>query len=125
MDDETVLSFIRGQMESGRTVSSVCTGALICGAAGILRGRRATTHWTAFDLLRYFGAIPVDARVVLDGNLVSAAGVTAGIDGALRVAAMLRGDEVAQQIQLAMEYAPEPARVPTASRIAAKLRIGA
>jgi cyclohexyl-isocyanide hydratase len=108
MDDEVVLSFIHKQMGSGKYVFSVCTGALICGAAGILRGKRATTHWTAFDLLPFFGAIPVDSRVVEDGNLISSAGVTAGIDGALRVAALLRGDRIAQQIQLAMEYAPEP-----------------
>jgi cyclohexyl-isocyanide hydratase len=69
---------------------------------------RATTHWSAFHLLRYFGAVPVDERVVMDGNLVCAAGVTAGIDGALRVAAELRGDEAAQIIQLQMQYAPEP-----------------
>ena len=87
---------------------SVCTGALICGAAGLLKGRRATTHWSAFHLLRYFGAVPVDERVVMDGNLVCAAGVTAGIDGALRVAAELRGDEAAQIIHLQMQYAPEP-----------------
>jgi cyclohexyl-isocyanide hydratase len=108
MDDEPVLSLIRDQMTAGRLVFSVCTGALICGAAGILRGRRATTHWAAFDLLHYFGATPVDARVVVDGNLISAAGVTAGIDGALTLAALLRGDQVAQQIQLDIQYAPEP-----------------
>lgn len=108
MDDETVLAFLRKQMAPGRHIYSVCTGALLCGAAGILRGRRATTHWTALDLLPYFGAIPVESRVVVDGNLVSAAGVTAGIDGALTMAALLRGDETAQKIQLAMEYAPQP-----------------
>jgi cyclohexyl-isocyanide hydratase len=108
MDDETVLAFLRKQMAPGRHIYSVCTGALLCGAAGILRGRRATTHWTALDLLPYFGAIPVKSRVVVDGNLVSATGVTAGIDGALTMAALLRGDETAQKIQLAMEYAPQP-----------------
>jgi cyclohexyl-isocyanide hydratase len=91
-----------------RCVFSVCTGALICGAAGLLKGRRATTHWSAFHLLPYFGAIPVDERVVIDGKLVCTGGVTAGIDGALRVAAELRGDEAAQIIQLQMQYAPEP-----------------
>jgi cyclohexyl-isocyanide hydratase len=89
-------------------VFSVCTGALICGAAGLLQGRRATTHWASVHLLPQFGAIPVNERVVIDGNLVCAAGVTAGIDGALRVAAQLRGDAVAQTIQLYMAYAPEP-----------------
>jgi cyclohexyl-isocyanide hydratase len=89
-------------------VFSVCTGALLCGAAGLLKGRRATTHWASFHLLPFFGAIPVNERVVLDGNWVFAAGVTAGIDGALRLAAELRGDEVAQAIQLYMVYAPEP-----------------
>jgi len=108
MDDEAILSFIRTHAASGRILFSVCTGALVCGAAGVLLGKRATTHWTAFDLLPYFGATPVDARVVVDGNLVTAAGVTAGIDGALRVAALLRDDTVACEIQLAMEYAPEP-----------------
>jgi cyclohexyl-isocyanide hydratase len=89
-------------------VFSVCTGALLCGAAGLLRGRRATTHWTSFHLLPLFGATPVDERVVVDGDMVFAAGVTAGIDGALRVAAELRGDAAAQTIQLQIAYAPEP-----------------
>ena len=108
MDDEAVLSAVRAQMDAGRVIFSVCTGALICGAAGVLRGRKATTHWAVFDLLPYFGATPVDARVVVDGNLVSTAGVTAGIDGALTLSSLLRGDEVAQQIQLGIQYAPEP-----------------
>ncbi|MBV9386510.1 MAG: DJ-1/PfpI family protein [Chroococcidiopsidaceae cyanobacterium CP_BM_ER_R8_30] len=108
MEDETVLSFIREQSVHAKYVFSVCTGALVCGAAGLLKGVRATTHWSAFHLLEYFGAIPVDGRVVIDGKFVSAAGVTAGIDGALRVAALLRGDRVAQEIQLQIQYAPEP-----------------
>jgi len=108
MEDEETLAFIRRQAARATCVFSVCAGALLCGAAGILQGVRATTHWTAFHLLGYFGAIPVDARVVIDGKIVTAAGVTAGIDGALRVAAILRGDEVAQQIQLAIQYAPDP-----------------
>jgi cyclohexyl-isocyanide hydratase len=108
MEDEEVLSWIRKQAAGAKCVFSVCTGALICGAAGLLKGRRATTHWTAFELLPIFGAIPVNERVVMDGNMIFAAGVTAGIDGALRVAADLRGDEVAQSIQLYMQYAPEP-----------------
>jgi cyclohexyl-isocyanide hydratase len=108
MEDETVLSFIREQAVNAKYVFSVCTGALICGAAGLLKGVRATTHWSAFDLLEYFGAIPIDERVVIDGSFGSAASVTAGIDGALRVAALLRGDRVAQEIQLRIQYAPEP-----------------
>jgi len=108
MDDEAVLAFIRAQAGHARYVFSVCTGALICGAAGLLKGVRSTTHWAAFDLLKYFGAIPVDERVVVDGKHVSAAGVTAGIDGALRLAALLSGDRVAEQIQLVMQYAPQP-----------------
>jgi cyclohexyl-isocyanide hydratase len=108
MEDEEVLGWIRRQAAGARCVFSVCTGALICGAAGLLNGRRATTHWASFHLLPFFGAIPVNERVVIDGNFVFAGGVTAGIDGALRVAADLRGDEVAQSIQLYMQYAPEP-----------------
>ena len=79
-----------------------------CGAAGLLQGKRATTHWGAFSLLKYFGATPVNERVVVDGKLITAAGVTAGIDGALAVAARFRGDQVAQEIQLGIEYAPQP-----------------
>ncbi len=108
MDDALILDFIRAHASTGRRLFSVCTGALICGAAGILRGRRATTHRTAFHLLPCFGAVPVNDRVVIDGNLVTAAGVTAGIDGALTVAGLLCGDEIARQIQLALEYAPAP-----------------
>jgi cyclohexyl-isocyanide hydratase len=86
----------------------VCTGALICGAAGLLKGGRATTHWSAFHLLPLFGAIPVNERVVVDGAWVFAAGVTAGIDGALRLATELRGEGAAETIQLHKVYAPEP-----------------
>jgi cyclohexyl-isocyanide hydratase len=108
MEDEVVLEWVRRQAASATCVFSVCTGALICGAAGLLVGKRATSHWAAFHLLPHFGAIPVNERVVEDGNLLCAAGVTAGIDGALRLAARLRGDEVAQGIQLYMAYQPEP-----------------
>jgi cyclohexyl-isocyanide hydratase len=108
MDDEEVLAWIRQQASGACSIFSVCTGTLICGAAGLLKGRRATTHWASFHLLPYFGAIPVNERVVVDGAWVFAGGVTAGIDGALRLAAELRGDEAAQAIQLDMVYAPEP-----------------
>lgn len=108
MADTVVLPFIQKHVAAGGAIFSVCTGALLCGAAGILKGRRATTHWSAFDLLPCFGAVPVDERVVVDGRVITAAGITAGIDGALRVAALLRGDQVAQRIQLEIQYAPEP-----------------
>jgi cyclohexyl-isocyanide hydratase len=113
MDDEETLAWVRRQASGARFLFSVCTGALICGAAGLLQGRRATTHWSAFHLLPLFGAVPVNERVVLDrtgagGASVFAAGVTAGIDGALRLAAELRGEAAAQAIQLAIAYAPEP-----------------
>src|SRR5690606_35515429 len=100
MEDARLLSFIREHAERGKALFSVCTGALLCGAAGILRGRHATTHWSVRDLLPYFGAVVHKDRVVIDGNLVSAAGVTACIDGALHVAALLRGNAAAQAIQL-------------------------
>jgi cyclohexyl-isocyanide hydratase len=108
MEDQEVLTWLEHQASGARSVFSVCTGALLCGAAGLLRGRRATTHWASFHLLRFFGAIPVNQRVVVDGSWVFAAGVTAGIDGALRLAAELRGDDAARAIQLHMVYAPEP-----------------
>ena len=108
MADDEVLGWIRAQANGAQSVLSVCTGALLCGAAGLLRGRRATTHWASFHLLPLFRAIPVDRRVVVDDTWIFAAGVTAGIDGALRLAAELRGDDAARAIQLAIEYAPEP-----------------
>jgi cyclohexyl-isocyanide hydratase len=108
MDDAEVLNWIRQLASGACSIFSVCTGALICGAAGLIKGRRATTHWASLHLLPYFGAIPVNERVVMDGAWIFAAGVTAGIDGALRLAAELRGDEVAQAIQLHIAYAPEP-----------------
>jgi cyclohexyl-isocyanide hydratase len=108
MNDEEVLALIRNHFAAGRLVFSVCTGALLCGAAGILRGRQATTHWSAWNLLPYYGAVPVRSRVVVDGNLVTAAGVTAGLDAALVVASLLRGDAIAQEIQLSIQYAPNP-----------------
>jgi cyclohexyl-isocyanide hydratase len=108
MEDEEVLGWLRSQAEGAKKVLSVCTGALLCGAAGLIRGKRATTHWASFHLLPYFGAIPVDERVVVAGKWIFAAGVTAGIDGALRLAADVRGVPAAQRIQLDIAYAPEP-----------------
>ena len=106
--DAEVLAFLRAQASRARYVTSVCTGALVLGAAGLLRGRRATTHWAAHDFLAKFGAIPTHGRVVRDGNLFTAGGVTAGIDFGLTVVAELLGETQAQAIQLAQEYAPEP-----------------
>ncbi|ARN82536.1 DJ-1/PfpI family protein [Methylocystis bryophila] len=108
MEDEETLGWIRRQAEDATHVLSVCTGALILGAAGLLKGRRATTHWAVHHLLPYFGAVPADERVVVDGKVTTTAGVTAGLDGALRLAAALHGEEAARTIQLFMEYAPEP-----------------
>lgn len=108
MRDEAVLSFIRKQAAGARFVFSVCTGALVCGAAGLLQGKRATTHWTAMEVLPYFGAIPSDERVVVDGKLISAGGVTSGIDGSLVIVSLLRGESVAQELQLYMAYDPHP-----------------
>jgi len=108
MEDAEVLDWIRQQAAGACSIFSVCTGALLCGAAGLLRGRRATTHWASFHLLPFFGAIPVNERVVLDGSYIFAAGVTAGIDGALRLAGELRGADAAKAIQIYMVYAPEP-----------------
>jgi cyclohexyl-isocyanide hydratase len=113
MRDAAVLGWIRDQVAGAGHVLSVCTGALVLGAAGLLVGRRATTYWNAVHLLPFFGAEPVDARVVIDRDAddrtwVFAAGVTAGIDGALQLAAALRGEEAARTIQLGMQYAPEP-----------------
>ena len=108
MHDEKVLSFIRNQAAGARFVFSVCTGALLCGAAGLLQGKRATTHWTAMEVLPYFGATPCDERVVVDGKLITAGGVTSGIDGSLIVVSLLRGETVAQELQLYMAYDPHP-----------------
>lgn len=108
MHDEEVLELIRKHVQRERLLFSVCTGALLCGAAGVLDGRQVTTHWSARHLMRYYGAVLVDARVVVDGSLISAAGVTAGLDAALALVSLLRGDAAAQEIQLAIEYAPNP-----------------
>jgi cyclohexyl-isocyanide hydratase len=108
LNDAATLDFIRRQARSARYVTSVCTGALVLGAAGLLKGRRAATHWMSREMLRAFGATPVAVRVVVDGNVITGGGVTAGIDFALKVAAEAFGDEVAQTIQLGIEYDPDP-----------------
>ncbi len=108
MGDEAILGWIRRAHETSRWTTSVCTGSLLLGAAGILRGKRATTHWLAYDELRALGAEPVAERVVMDGKIVTAAGVSAGIDMALALAARECGEGVAQSIQLGIEYDPQP-----------------
>lgn len=108
MEDAETLDFVRRQAAGVRYLTSVCTGALVLGAAGLLVGRRATTHWAAHDLLAALGAVPVEARVVRDGPLVTGGGVTAGIDFALTLAAELTDPATARAIQLQLEYAPAP-----------------
>jgi len=108
MEDKQVLGFLRTQAESARYVVSVCTGSLVLGAAGLLKGYRATCHWMFLDLLELLGAIPTAERVVVDRNRITGAGVSAGIDCALQLVALLRGQEAAQAIQLQIEYDPRP-----------------
>ena len=108
MQDAEVLDFLRKQAAEARFVTSVCTGSLVLGAAGLLKGRRATTHWLAHQFLAELGAIPTDGRVVRDGNFITAGGVTAGIDFGLTVVAELAGREEAEAVQLYLEYAPAP-----------------
>jgi cyclohexyl-isocyanide hydratase len=106
-DDET-LTFLRKQAKGAEYVTSVCTGALVLGAAGLLQGKRATTHWMSHEMLSAFGAIPVQERVVRDGNVFTGGGVTAGIDFGLEIAREKLGEEKAGAIQLFIEYDPHP-----------------
>jgi transcriptional regulator GlxA family with amidase domain len=108
MDDQPVLDWIRQAHQTSRWTTSVCTGSLILGAAGLLKGLRATTHWLAVDILRSLGAEPVSERVVIEGKIVTAAGVSAGIDMALTLVARESGEAAAQAIQLGIEYDPQP-----------------
>lgn len=108
MDDEEVLEFVRRQGLQARYVTSVCTGALVLGAAGLLDGYQATTHWASMDNLEYFGAKPVATRVCIDRNRITGGGITAGIDFGLHLAGVLAGRETAERIQLFLEYTPEP-----------------
>jgi transcriptional regulator GlxA family with amidase domain len=108
MADARVLEWLAAAHATTTWTTSVCTGALVLGAAGLLRGLRATTHWAALGALRDFGAEPVEERMVRDGKVVTGAGVSAGIDMALRLAALVAGDSVAQSIQLMIEYNPDP-----------------
>lgn len=108
LGDPEVLAFLRRQGETARYVTSVCTGSLVLGAAGLLTGLKATSHWSAKDLLPGFGAVPAPGRVVRDGRVITAGGVTAGIDFGLTIIAELCGEEAAQACQLQLEYAPAP-----------------
>ena len=108
LSDRETIEFVRRQAEGAKYVTSVCTGAFVLGAAGLLRGRQATTHWAFTDLLPLVGATHVKSRVVKDGNLITAGGVTSGIDFGLSVVAELAGELVAQSIQLGIEYDPAP-----------------
>lgn len=108
MEHEPTLEWLRRVAPGARWVTSVCTGSLVLGAAGLLEGRRATTYWATLQRLRELGAEPVSERVVIDGNVITAAGVSSGIDMALTLVAEAAGPEVAQAMQLAIEYDPDP-----------------
>ena len=108
VNDEEVLAFLRRQAEGARFVTSVCTGSLVLGAAGLLKGYRAATHWTAMDFLSAFGATPTKTRVCVDRNRVTGGGVTAGIDFALTLVSLLVDRRTAEAIQLRLEYNPAP-----------------
>jgi cyclohexyl-isocyanide hydratase len=108
MQDREVLEFLRHQAERARYVTSVCTGALVLGAAGLLKGYRATTHWLSLELLPIFGATPAPDRVVIDRNRITGGGVTSGIDFALVIAGEIAGADTAKEIQLLIEYNPAP-----------------
>ena len=108
MGDQETIEFVQRQSRTAKYVTSVCTGAFILGAAGLLKGRRATTHWAFTELLPLVGATHEKRRVVKDGNLITAGGVTSGIDFALHVVADIADEAVAQGIQLSLEYDPHP-----------------
>ncbi|WMW57107.1 DJ-1/PfpI family protein [Agrobacterium pusense] len=108
LTDKETLDFLRSQAATARFVTSVCTGSLVLGQAGLLAGKRAATHWNAMDFLQRFGANAVNERVVRDGSLITAGGVTSGIDFGLAVIAELMGQDEAEIIQLSLEYAPAP-----------------
>jgi transcriptional regulator GlxA family with amidase domain len=108
LTDEGVLDWLRGAHERTKWTTSVCTGSLVLGAAGILEGKRATSHWAYRDGLREYGAEPVVERFVVDGKVITAAGVSAGIDMALHLVALEHGEDLARGIQLGIEYDPQP-----------------
>lgn len=108
VNDEEMLDFLRRQANRAKYVTSVCTGSLVLGAAGLLQGYRATTHWTAMDLLAPFGATPTKTRVCVDRNRITGGGVTAGIDFALTLVSIMVDRKTAEMIQLRLEYNPAP-----------------
>jgi putative intracellular protease/amidase len=108
MGDDHVLNWIRRAHETSKWTTSVCTGSLVLGAAGLLKGLKATSHWLAYDALRSLGAEAVSDRVVVEGKIITAAGVSAGLDMALTLVAREHGDDLAQAIQLGIEYDPQP-----------------
>ena len=108
MQDCEVLQFLADKARTAKFVTSVCTGSLILGAAGLLKGYKATSHWATRDVLSEFGAIPTNQRIVVDRNRITGGGVTAGIDFGLTLAAKLRGETYAKAVQLYLEYAPQP-----------------
>jgi len=116
--DDALIDAVRTIARRSRFVTSVCTGAFLLGAAGLLAGKRATTHWASRELLRGFGAIPDESRIVVDGNLITSGGITSGIDFGLHLAAQLVGVEHAKEIQLAMEYDPAPPFASGSPRVA-------
>ncbi|MBK1658961.1 DJ-1/PfpI family protein [Paracraurococcus ruber] len=129
MQDEETVRFVARQAEHARWVTSVCTGAFVLGSAGVLRGKRATTHWAFTDLLPLVGATHEPGRIVRDGKVITAGGVTSGIDFGLSVVAEVAGPEVAQTIQLGIEYDPappfqsgHPSRAPAAVKATADAR---
>jgi cyclohexyl-isocyanide hydratase len=118
LGDDMLIDEVRAIAKRSSFVTSVCTGAFLLGAAGLLAGKRATTHWASRDLLRGFGAIPDESRIVVDGNLITSGGITSGIDFGLHLAAQLVGVEQAKEIQLAMEYDPAPPFASGSPRVA-------
>jgi cyclohexyl-isocyanide hydratase len=108
MEDTEVLDFLRNRAREAKYVTSVCTGSLVLAAAGLLKGKRATSHWAALEHLKTLGAIAVSERVVVDGNIVTCAGVAMGIEFGLTLAAKLENEETAREIQLQIEYDPAP-----------------
>lgn len=108
MEDPEVIAFVQQQARGARYITSVCTGSFVLAAAGLLRGRRATTHWSAHEMLADIGAVPVNERIVRDGNIITGGGITSGLDFALAIVAEVYDEDTARRLQLSMEYDPHP-----------------